>query len=222
MTSPITVFLIEDDASMRAEFERMIVSHASLTLAGSAGSVAEARQKLRGMHPEVAIVDLGLPDGDGADLIALLRATSPATAVLVSTIFGDEAHVVRAIEAGARGYLLKDTTIDEFARSILLVKNGDSPLSPQVARHLLKRFAPVAQAGAPRAAKPDSEAGQLTAREIDILKSISHGFSTAETAAKLQLSPHTVTTHIKNIYGKLSVNSRVQALNEARLKGLIP
>ena len=105
------------------------------------------------------------------------------------------------------------------------MKTGDSPLSPQVARHLLKRFspaAPVPSQPAQRTAKADGDTASLTAREIEILQSISHGFSSAETAAKLHLSPHTVTTHIKNIDGKLSVSSRVQALNEARLKGLIP
>jgi DNA-binding NarL/FixJ family response regulator len=166
------------------------------------------------------IVDLGLPDEDGAVLIESLRISSPDTAVLVSTIFGDEAHVVRAIEAGARGYLLKDTTLDEFARSILLVVSGDAPLSPQIARHLLKRFPPTApNARNPVRAMADLQ--DLTPREIGILQQIASGFSTGETATMLGISHHTVATHVKNIYSKLAVTNRMQAVNKARGKGII-
>jgi DNA-binding NarL/FixJ family response regulator len=221
MTTPVRVFLIEDNEVMRSEFERMVDAHPSFALAGSAGTVADARRQLRGLQPDVAIVDLGLPDGDGTELIELLYESSPQTAVLVITVFGDEAHVVRAMEAGARGYLLKDTTPDEFANSILLAHNGDAPLSPRVARYLLKRFAPAARPPVRRDNGEADSQGTLTTREIDILTSISSGFSVAETSTNLRLSPHTVKTHIKNIYGKLSVSSRIQAVNEARQKGLI-
>jgi DNA-binding NarL/FixJ family response regulator len=145
-----------------------------------------------------------------------LRDSSPDTAVLVTTVFGDEAHVIRAVEAGARGYLLKDTTPEEFLRAVRMVHEGGAPLSPQIARHLLKRFAPAAQ---PNRAEPDIEA--LTSREIDILTRISQGFSVTETAQASGISHHTVTAHIKNIYGKLSVRNRVEAVNRARQRGLI-
>ncbi|WP_116137397.1 response regulator [Trinickia diaoshuihuensis] len=220
MTTETSVFLIEDDEVMRSEFERMIDAHSALKLIGRAGTLAEARRQLQRIRPDVAIVDLGLPDGDGTELIGLLRERSPDTAVLVSTVFGDEAHVVRALEAGARGYLLKDTTLEDFADSILLVKNGDAPLSPRIARYLLKRFEPRKQPARRETWGAEVQAS-LTAREIDILTSISSGFSVAETSANLCLSPHTVKTHIKNIYGKLSVSSRIQAVNEARQKGFI-
>jgi DNA-binding NarL/FixJ family response regulator len=219
-TVPVGVFLVEDDAPMREAFERMVDTHPQLTLLGTATTIAEARAALEHLHAQVAIVDLGLPDGDGDVLIESLRESSPDTAVLVSTVFGDEAHVVRAIEAGARGYLLKDTTLDEFARSILLVVSGDAPLSPQIARHLLKRFAPPAAdtRKPPRAAKDIQE---LTAREFAILEQIAYGFTVVETAAILKISHHTVTTHVKNIYSKLAVTNRMQAINEARRKGMI-
>lgn len=218
MTEPhlIRVFLVEDDDRMRAEFERMVQAHAQLSLAGSVASVAEAREPLLRASPDVAIIDLGLPDGSGAELIEMLQQNASGTAVLVSTVFGDEAHVIRAIEAGARGYLLKDTTLEAFAQSIQTVYEGGSPLSPQAARHLLKRFAP--SVGDTRASeKPDG----LTHREVDILTRISQGFSVVETARLLEISHHTVTTHIKNIYSKLAVHNRIEAVNEARRKGLI-
>jgi DNA-binding NarL/FixJ family response regulator len=212
----LKVFVVEDDESMRCEFERMVRGQPQLALLGSSGSAVEARQLLVQTAPDVAIVDLGLPDGDGAELIELLRQTSPDTAVLVSTVFGDEAHVIRAIEAGARGYLLKDAAPDEFVRSIRMVYDGDAPLSPQIARHLLKRFA-----GSTASRAASLEANRLTSREVDILTRISQGFSAMETAGLISISPHTVTTHIKNIYKKLAVRNRVEAVNEARRKGLI-
>jgi DNA-binding NarL/FixJ family response regulator len=212
----IRIFLVEDDPAMRVEFERMVLAQPGLSLAGSACSLGEAHELLRGREVDIVIVDLGLPDGDGAELIAALRDSSPDTAALVTTVFGDEAHVIRAVEAGARGYLLKDTTPEEFLRAVRMVHEGGAPLSPQIARHLLKRFAPAAP---PNRAEPDIEA--LTSREIDILTRISQGFSVTETAQASGISHHTVTAHIKNIYGKLSVRNRVEAVNRARQRGLI-
>jgi DNA-binding NarL/FixJ family response regulator len=211
---------VEDDAAMREAFERMVDTHPHLRLAGVATTIAEAQAALAHVRPQVAIIDLGLPDGDGDVLIDSLRTSSPDTAVLVSTVFGDEAHVVRAIEAGARGYLLKDTTLDEFARSILLVVSGDAPLSPQIARHLLKRFAPPAT-DARKPAHATRSTQDLTPREFAILEQIAYGFSIIETAAILKISHHTVATHVKNIYSKLAVTNRMQAVNEARRKGMI-
>jgi DNA-binding NarL/FixJ family response regulator len=213
---PIRICLVEDDAAMRVEFERMVLGRPELSLAGSAGSLAEAHELLRRCEVDIVIVDLGLPDGDGAELIAALRDTAPDTAALVTTVFGDEAHVIRAVEAGARGYLLKDTTPEEFVRALRMVHEGGAPLSPQIARHLLKRFAPAVARSADA-----SEAERLTPREIDILTRISQGFSVAETAQATGISHHTVTAHIKNIYGKLSVRNRVEAVNRARQQGLI-
>ena len=217
----------------------MINAHPDLALAGSVSTLAEARRQLASVPCDIAIVDLGLPDGDGCELIALLRETAPDVSALVSTVFGDEAHVIRAIEAGARGYLLKDTTLDDFTRSLLAVHAGGAPLSPQIARYLLKRFVPDAgrrQAAPPmRAATRATDAGtrsaaagaapdaeSLTPRETDILRHIALGYSTAETATRLGLSAHTVSTHIKSIYGKLMVRNRVEVVNAARRRGFIP
>ncbi|MBE7375820.1 response regulator [Pseudomonas lopnurensis] len=214
--SPIRVLIVEDDEPMRAEFERMAREHPGLLLQGSAANLAQARALLQRQVPDVAIIDLGLPDGDGIELICELQRSVPLPSVLVATVFGDEAHVIRAIEAGARGYLLKDTAIEEFARAIRMVHQGGSPLSPQIARHLLKRFVTPTVRASDR-----SELDSLTAREIEILTSISQGFTVAETANSMSISAHTVTTHIKNIYSKLAVHNRVEAVNQARRKGLI-
>src|SRR5690606_11949909 len=100
--------------------------------------------------PDVLVVDLRLPDGDGTDLIGQLAQTAPATSALVVTVLGDERHVVRALEAGAKGYLLKEATPEEFARAIRLVCEGGAPLSPMIARYVLKRFAGADKAPARR------------------------------------------------------------------------
>lgn len=219
----ISVLIVEDDAAMLREFVAMVDSTAGISLLDAVDSLSAARAALA-VHgaPDVLIIDLGLPDGDGTELIAELAASSPATSALVITVFGDEGHVIRAIEAGARGYLLKDATAEEFARAVRLVYEGGSPLSPMIAHHLLKRFAPQ-QTRAPhrRTGADRTPMEKLTAREAEILRLIAGGKSTAETAIALHLSPHTVNTHVKHIYSKLAVNNRVQAVNRARATGQI-
>src|SRR5262245_40993878 len=213
----LTVTLVEDDAPIREEFARMIRAEAGLQLLSAVGSCAEARRSFALTTPDVALIDLGLPDGDGTALIAELTEAAKHTSVLVVTVFGDEAHVVRALQAGAHGYLLKDTPTGEFARAIRSVCEGASPLSPQVARYLLKRFTRVGTDadGEPKLLEP------LTPREHDVLKAISQGYSVPEAARRLDVAASTVAAHIKSIYGKLAVRSRVEALNRARSHGLI-
>lgn len=219
--SMISAFVVEDDAALRREFVAMIEAAPGIELVDAVGSLAEARAALKRYEaPDVLIIDLGLPDGDGTALISELAAKAPATSALVVTVFGDEGHVVRALEAGAKGYLLKDAMLDEFARAVRLVHAGGSPLSPTIARHLLKRFAPALPVSQSRSSKKEP-VETLTPREAEILQLIAAGHSIAETAAALELSPHTVSTHVKHIYGKLAVSSRVQAVNRARATGQI-
>jgi DNA-binding NarL/FixJ family response regulator len=226
---PIAVLVVEDNEALRRDFAAMVDAAPGLALAGVARDLASGRAVLaqRGA-PDVLIVDLGLPDGDGTTLIGELAASAPASDALVITIFGDEGHVVRALEAGAKGYLLKDVTPEEFVRAIRLVREGGAPLSPMIARHVLKRFAPPREGNgagiSPRAAAPakgEQPLESLTAREAEILRFIAEGKSVAETATAFHLSTHTVTTHVKRIYGKLAVNNRVQAVNRARATGQI-
>ena len=218
----ISVLVVEDDNALRREFAAMIDAAAGLQLLDAAGDLASGRTALakRGA-PDVMIVDLGLPDGDGTTLIGELAAIAPESDALVVTVFGDERHVVRALEAGAKGYLLKDATPEEFVRAIRLVHEGGAPLSPMIARHVLKRFAPERPARASRPANGGALVESLTARETEILQFIAQGKSVAETAVAFSLSSHTVTTHVKRIYGKLAVNNRVQAVNRARETGQI-
>ena len=219
---PISVLVVEDDETLRREFVSMIEAAPGLVLLDVAETLSAARAALaKHGAPDVMIVDLGLPDGDGTALIGELAVTSPTSDALVMTIFGDEGHVVRALEAGAKGYLLKDATQDEFVRAIRLVHEGGAPLSPMIARYVLKRFAPQRPVRAPLSARGEQLVESLTARESEILQFIAEGKSVAETAVAFSLSSHTVTTHVKRIYGKLAVNNRVQAVNRARETGQI-
>ena len=163
-----------------------------------------------------ALVDLGLPDGSGLEFIHFLRDTGHCTHSLVITAFGDEKNVVTAIEAGAMGYLLKDRDPQYIADSICTVLDGGSPVSPSIARHLLKRFQQPAaeETGPPQV--------HLTQREIEVLRLVVKGFTYQEIAAGLDMSVNTVSSHVQNIYRKLAVRSRGEAVFEAITLGLVP
>lgn len=214
----VTVLVVEDDPGQRDAFADMVRGAAGLVLYDAVGSLGAARRALEGRSPpDVVVLDLGLTDGDGTQLLLHLRQQAPDTAVLVATVFGDEGHVIRALEAGAGGYLLKDSTPAEFERALRLVHEGSAPLSPKIASHLLRRFAAPRPPAAGSAAPQD----RLTARETQILTLVAQGYMVPEVARSLHLSAHTVTTHIKHIYEKLDVNNRVQAVNRARATGQI-
>ena len=169
--------------------------------------------------PDVLVTDLSLPDGHGTELIREARAARPSTEALVITVFGDERSVVAALEAGAAGYLLKDGTDAELARPILELVDGGSPISPAIARHLLRRF--QRQVGMPESARPPDETPVLSAREREVLELLARGFRVGEIADRLGISAHTVTTHVRHLYAKLEVSSRGEAIYAAMNHGLL-
>jgi len=211
------VLLVEDDANTRRRLAGTVNDHPRLELAAAVGNCADARARFEAPFPNVLLTDLGLPDGTGIDLIREMQGLSPETEIMVVTVFGDEQHVLAAIEAGASGYLLKDGSAEYIGESILQLMAGESPISPAIARHLLKRF----RVPLPAVAAGDADLPKLTEREQEILKFVAKGFSYAEIAGMLELSVHTVTSHIKHIYRKLSVGSRGEAVFEAMQLGLI-
>jgi len=215
-TSRQPVVVVEDDYNTRARLGRAVAAHPELTLAATAGTIADGRAALAAHRPAVLLVDLGLPDGSGIELITEARRTSPGTLAMVITVFGDESHVVAAIEAGAMGYLLKDESPEHIGRSILEILAGGSPISPPIARHLLRRFRDVAAEPGVAADVP-----RLSDREHQVLTLIVKGFSYAEIAGLLGVSGHTVTTHVRSIYRKLEVHSRGEAVYEALQLGLV-
>lgn len=209
-----SVFILEDHQSTRRQLIGAIDSDPRLQVAGSAGSMAEALAWWNGGgRAAAALVDLGLPDGNGIEFIRLVTTHDDGPAVLVITVFGDEKHVVDAIAAGATGYLLKEREPAHVTDSIIAVLDGGSPVSPSIARHLLKRFR--------NAATHTDGPTNLTDREEEVLRLVVKGYSYKEIAAGLDLSVHTVTSHIQHIYRKLSVRSRGEAVFEAIQMGLV-
>jgi DNA-binding NarL/FixJ family response regulator len=214
---PHDVILVEDDAHTRARIARAIDAHPELRLLGAAATCEEGRRLVATTSAEVLITDLGLPDGSGIELIREARQRRSDLLALVITVFGDESHVVAAIEAGAMGYLLKDGTADYIGSSILDMIAGGSPISPPIARYLLRRFHPTTTV--PAAAETPS--APLSEREREVLRLIVKGFSYAEIAGLLGVSAHTVTTHVRGIYRKLEVHSRGEAVYEALAMGIV-
>jgi DNA-binding NarL/FixJ family response regulator len=213
------VLLVEDDAPTRQRLTGAIRANPKLELVAAAGSCAEARAWLARGAPDVLLTDLGLPDGNGIELIRELRQRHPGSLAMVITVFGDEGSVLSAIEAGASGYLLKDGTVEYVGRSLLELVAGGSPISPSIARHLLRRFQDPPAGVTPAAPAPPEHL--LTQRELEVLRYIAKGFSFAEIAGLLAISAHTVTTHVRNIYRKLEVGSRGAAVYEAVQMGLL-
>lgn len=212
----ISVAIVEDDPRTRGRFVHALARVERLSLAYAAGTVEEMVVWLRDHSVDVLLVDLGLPDGSGLHVISQCRKLSPATEIMVISMFGDEANMMRAFEAGARGYLLKDGTEDDLADHILSLNAGGSPMTPIIARQLLTRLSPPVITSS---ASPADDT--LTVRERDILAKLARGYTYAETAELLGISPSTVQSHVKNIYSKLAVHSKTEAIHEARQLGLL-
>jgi len=213
-----TVMLVEDDPAFLARFCGIVAAAPELRLMAAVGDLAAARQLLATQAPDVLLTDLGLPDGSGIDLIRETARAHPGTDIMVVSVFGDEEHVVASIEAGATGYVLKDSLPDEFVALIRELRAGGSPISPLIARQLLRRWR---QAAAPTAAATATGDAGLSAREAEVLGLIAKGFNFAEIARLLTVSPHTITAHVKKIYQKLAVHSRGEAVYEATKMGLL-
>ena len=207
------VLLVEDDVATRRWLGTLLDACDGVRVAHACGSVAGALDWLDRHRADVVLTDLGLPDGSGLEVIrAAVRR--PRCEVLVLSIFGDEAHVIAALEAGASGYLLKDDSLESLRDHVACLKSGGSPLSPRIARTLIRRTRDAAPAPAASAAAPATGRPVLSERELEVLTGIGKGFSYAEVAHALGVTANTVRTHVRHIYEKLSVNSRIEALYE--------
>ncbi len=224
--TPATVLLVEDDAPTRERLARAVRECGDLSLVAACADFSSGREALESQSPDVLLTDLELPDGSGLELIRAAREANHGTQCMAVTVFGDERTVLSAIEAGASGYLLKDGTSEDVGRAVQQLLAGGSPMSPSIARHLLRRFREPPAGDSPReapaASSPElSEGVELTGREREVLDLIAKGFSFPEIAELLAISAHTVTTHVRHIYGKLEVRSKSEAVYEAVNRGLI-
>ncbi len=212
----IHVALVEDDICFQSAFALMAKSTADIKMVGTAFCRAEGLDMLQGAPADVLLVDLGLPDGSGIDVIQAAQHLWPNCAVMVNTTFGDEANVIQSIEAGAAGYLLKDSSTEYILSEIRNLNAGGSPVSPMIARQVLMLFRQRL-----RAPRTRDDAGALSAREKEVLSLTTKGFTASEIAQLMQISHHTVQTYVRRIYSKLKVTSKTEAIYEARKQRLL-
>lgn len=217
----VRVALVEDDPEARARLEASICADDALQFEASYATGAAALAALATRAPDVLLVDLGLPDMPGLDLVRFVAEHHPQCDILVVTIFGDQSHVLAALQAGARGYLLKGGPSRDIAIDIHELHQGGSPLSPAIARQVLDRL--PSSVGVAPAVPPEAtvEDARLSVREAEILNAIARGFSYAETARMHGVTLATVHTHLKRVYRKLAVHSKTEAVFEASRMGLL-
>ncbi len=210
------ILIVEDDPEVLRRLSHLVETYPDFELVQAACSVSEGQQALLLHHPDVLLTDIGFPDGSGIDIIKTITKNRLECEAMVISGFSDEQTVFKALEAGAKSYILKQDDSHKIIDAILTMINGGAPISPVIARLMLRRFQqPVVATSA------DQPPEILTGRQQKILKLVSQGFSSREIGEKLGIRYYTVTTHIKNIYNKLQVNSRTEALHEASRLGLL-
>ncbi len=223
------VLVVEDDNAMLEFFASSVRNCPELQLAAAVGSVTQAKDWLDQDLPlDVLLTDLGLPDGSGLEVIRYTLQKHPRCEPLVISVFGDEVNVLASIEAGALGYIQKDTTPEDVAKTILQMLDGESPISPMIARRVLMKYRTDAESQRPTQ-NLASDAGQklptgktlLSPREQEVLTLVARGFTHAEIANLQGLSIHTIQSHIKNLYAKLAVHNKTEAVYEATRHGFL-
>lgn len=218
--SAIRVVLVEDDVDFQQMLRHMMDGAPDMQLLTVASTRAQGLQMLDVLQIDVLLVDLGLPDGSGIDVIRAAHLKQPDCGVMVCTVFGDEMHVMQSLEAGATGYLLKDSAAHSMVDEIRSLHLGGSPISPLIARQVLMRFRQQ-QPVVPVPLPPEATRPLLSAREHEVLELITKGFTADEIAELISVSRHTVLTFVRRIYRKLQVNSKAEAIYEARQQGLL-
>lgn len=218
---PLRTALVEDDAAFRSALASAVMQAEGFELVGAAADLPEGLQLLRRARPGLLLVDLQLPSGSGLRLIEAAAAELPETEVVVVTTLGDDDSVLASLAAGAVGYLLKQGQASRLVEQLQSLREGGAPLSPVLARKLLRRLTPAAPAPPAPQALATAQEVSLSERETQILEAVARGYRYDEIAVQLQVSINTVSTHVKRSYRKLQAHSKVQALAQARRLGLI-
>lgn len=217
--------IVEDHADTRAWLARMLGSafpgialvEMATKRAAQAWVAAHVSELSRGGPQHIALVDIGLPDGSGIEIVRELAKHPEIFTPIVTTIYDDDQHLFDAIAVGAQGYLLKDQHPDTLIQYLHRIDGGEPPLSPSIARRMLEHFAHARLA----VAGPGPDHEKLTPREEEVLRLLGRGLRVNETARVLGIAPHTVTGYVKSIYRKLNISSRAEAAVEAVRRGLV-
>ena len=208
------VAIVEDQRSLREGLVILIGSTEGFALVGAFGSMEEALPRIEDDPPDVLLADIGLPGMSGIEGVRRLRARFPALQILMLTVYADNDHVFEAICAGACGYLLKDTPPAKLLEALREVRDGGAPMSPEIARKVVEMFQRVVP-------PPAAADHRLSRREVEVLKLLAEGHVYKTAAAALDLSIDTVRFHIRNIYEKLHVHSKSEAVLAALRAGIL-
>ena len=209
----VRVALCDDHGVVRSGLRRILAAEPDLEVVGEAGTISEAVGLAAAERPDVFVMDLNLPDGSGITATATVRKVSPATRVLVLTVHDDVAYLRRAFEAGADGYVLKEAADVELVHAVRQVASGHQYVHPTLGAALLAPDAPTARLGGP--------GGDLSEREVEVLRGIALGSTNSEIAERLYVSVRTVETHRAHVQQKLNIRTRAQLVRFARDAGLL-
>lgn len=212
----ISVLVVDDDHLMRAGLIELLGADSEIAVAGHADSGVRAIEMARLTTPDVVLMDVRMPNGDGIGATATIVAELPDTKVLVLTTFDDDNHVFDALDAGASGFLLKRARPEELLEAVHIVASGDALLAPSITRRVIERLEPRGRA------ENNSVLDVLTDRERDVMACLGRGLSNAEIADELFVEESTVRTHVKRIFQKLGLRDRIQAVIFSYENGLTP
>jgi DNA-binding NarL/FixJ family response regulator len=220
MVSDMThILLLEDLPEIRVWLKALALQVFPQAQITEAARVHDAREHISAQRFDLALVDLGLPDGSGVEVVAALREAQPEAQSVVVTIHDDDDHLFPALQAGAFGYLLKEQSREQLADQLRRISAGEPPLSPSIARRVIQYFA-AQQRSQFREKTPLMPGVTLTERENEVLLRVAKGFTLPEIGVQLNLSRHTIADYVKQIYRKLNVSSRAEVALEAQRLGL--
>ena len=213
------ILLLEDLHEIRAWLKSLVLQVFPQAHITECSRVHDALAHVSAMRFDLALIDLGLPDGSGTDVVAALRETQPQAQSVVVTIHDDDEHLFPALQAGAYGYILKEQPRELITEQLQRISQGEPPLSPSIARRVIQYFA-AQQRSQFREKTPLMPGVTLTERENEVLLRVAKGFTLPEIGVQLNLSRHTIADYVKQIYRKLNVSSRAEAALEAQRLGL--
>lgn len=224
----IRIGYVEDNSSLRKRFSEQIVFFGDIELVGTYASGTAAVNDLSRMKPsllpEIILMDIGMPGMTGIEATIALKELRPEIEIMMYTVFEDEPKIFQAMQAGASGFLLKDDPIEAVVEAIKELKAGGAPMSQSIARKVLSFFRPQPSSAGVKndgVRLKEPEDLKLSDRELELLEGLVHGETYLKLSQRLSISPHTVKTHIKNIYRKLHVHSRALAVRVALERGLV-
>jgi DNA-binding NarL/FixJ family response regulator len=216
---PVRVLLIDDQPHMIRVIAHELLADMRINLVGQAASLREGRRLISQNEFDVMLVDLNLGDGTGFDLIEYMKTVRPRAEAIVISSTEDEQHALHAFELGATGYLVKNSWFGSFPQAVLQVVNGGASITPNLARRLLSRFEHAQLSE--QVTQETRSRDKLSEREKEVLKLVASGHTSTEIGSRLHISGQTVNTHIKNIYRKLNVRTRAQAVSYATHRGFL-